>query len=145
MGTGKKKIEIEKIEDKTARMYIFSKRKKGIFKKIEELESLTGYPLAYVVFSSTKTPYTYGDVNSAIRRHFSSTICTKRSTSGMNSHDSSCDVDVVKNSLHGWVEGIDVEEYQNFNQLLMLKDQLEGTRKKIVSTDNSESFKAFFL
>ncbi|KAK6784412.1 hypothetical protein RDI58_017867 [Solanum bulbocastanum] len=125
MGTGKKKIEIEKIEDKTSRMYTFSKREKGLFKKNEELESLTGYPMAYVVFSSTKTPYTYGDVNSTIKRHFPSTICTKRSASGMNSHDSSCDVDAVisggslglkssstlqKNSLHGGVEGIDVEE-----------------------------------
>ncbi|KAG5595609.1 hypothetical protein H5410_036841 [Solanum commersonii] len=136
------------------------KERKDFSKEIEELESLIGYPMTFVVFSSTKTPYTYGDLNSAIRRNFPSTICTKRSISGINSHDSSSDVDVVvfggslglkssstpqKSSLHGWVEGMDVEECQNLNQLLMLKEQREGTRKKIVSTNDSESFKAFFL
>lgn len=49
-----------------------------------------------------------------------------------------------KNSLHDWVEGIDVEECQNLNQLLMLKEQLEGTRKKIICTDYSKLFQAFF-
>ncbi|KAG5595612.1 hypothetical protein H5410_036844 [Solanum commersonii] len=78
----------------------------------------------------------------------------------MNSHACSFDVDVVvsgrsfrlkssstlkNNSLRSWVEGIDVEECQNLNQLLMLKEQLEGTRKKIVSIDDSESFQDLFV
>ncbi|WMV37804.1 hypothetical protein MTR67_031189, partial [Solanum verrucosum] len=35
-------IEIEKITEKTSRMVTFSKRRKGLFRKIEKLESLTG-------------------------------------------------------------------------------------------------------
>ncbi|XP_015164376.1 agamous-like MADS-box protein AGL61 [Solanum tuberosum] len=154
MGTGKKKIEIEKITKKTARMATFSKRKKGLFRKAEELESLTSSRVTFVVFSPSDIPYTYGDVNSIIKKHFSSCNRSEISTSVMNSHHSSYDVSGESseskssstpkgNGLRGWVEDIDVEG-QNLNQLLMLKEQLEGTRKKIVSND-SESFQAFFM
>lgn len=113
-------------------MYTFFKREIGLYKKIEELESLRSYTVSSIVFSSTKTPYAYGDINSAIRRRFPRTICTILSTSGMNFHDSTSDVYFVvsarslvlkssstpqKISLHFWLEGIDVEEYQNLNQL----------------------------
>ncbi|KAK4713605.1 hypothetical protein R3W88_019512 [Solanum pinnatisectum] len=78
----------------------------------------------------------------------------------MNSHDFSSIVDVVvsgrsfglkssstpkNNSLRCWVEGIDIEECQNLNKLLMLKEQLKGTRKKIVSIDDSKSFQDLFV
>ncbi|KAH0731515.1 hypothetical protein KY289_002703 [Solanum tuberosum] len=73
----------------------------------------------------------------------------------MNSHHSSYDVSGESsgskssstpkgNGLRGWVEHIDVEGCQNLNQLLMLKEQLEGTRKKIVAND-SESFETLFM
>ncbi|XP_015164374.1 agamous-like MADS-box protein AGL23 [Solanum tuberosum] len=155
MGTGKKKIEIKKITKKTARMVAFSKRRKGLFKKAEELESLTSSHVTSIVFSPFDRPYTYGDVNSVIKRHFPSCIRPEMSTPVMNSHHSSSDVfgessgsklsSAPKgNGLRSWVEDIDVEGCQNLNQLLMLKEQLEGTRKKIVSTD-SESFQALFI
>ncbi|WMV11829.1 hypothetical protein MTR67_005214 [Solanum verrucosum] len=119
MGTGKKKIEIEKIMKETSRMVTFSKRRKGLFKKAKELESMTGSRVASVVFSPTGRPYTCGDVNSAIKQHFSttrcrelltsdcgdinfaikphfaSTRCMELLTSGLNSHDSDSDSDDV--------------------------------------------------
>ncbi|WMV11827.1 hypothetical protein MTR67_005212 [Solanum verrucosum] len=155
MGTGKRKIEIEKITKKTARIVTFSKRKKGLFRKAEELESLTSSRVTSVVFSPSDIPYTYGDVNSVIKKYFSSCNRLETSTSVMNSHHSSYDVSGESseskssstskgNGLRGWVEDIDVEGCQNLNQLLMLKEQLGGTRKKIVSND-SESFQAFFM
>ncbi|KAK6804850.1 hypothetical protein RDI58_002634 [Solanum bulbocastanum] len=155
MGTGKKKIEIEKITKKLARMVTFSKRKKGLFRKAEELESLTSSRVTSIVFSPSGIPYTYGDVNSAIKKHFSSCNRSEMSTSMMNSHQSSYGVfgessglkspsTPKGNGLRGWVEHIDVEGCQNLNELLMLKEQLEGTRKKIVSND-SESFEALFM
>ncbi|KAG5626287.1 hypothetical protein H5410_011505 [Solanum commersonii] len=171
MGTGKKKIEMEKITKETSRMVTFSKRRKGLFKKAKELEFMTGSRVASVVFSPTGRPYTCGDVNSAIKQHFSTTRCRELSTSdcgdinfaikphfastrcmelltsGLNSHDSDSDSDDVvfdvslgskssstpkRNGLRCWVEGIDVEQYQNLNQLLMLKQQLEGTRERLL-------------
>uniref|UniRef100_M1D9S6 MADS-box transcription factor 47 n=1 Tax=Solanum tuberosum TaxID=4113 RepID=M1D9S6_SOLTU len=92
MGTGKKKIEIEKITKKLARLATFSKRKKGLFRKAEELESLTSSRVTSVVFSPSGIPYTYGDVNSVIKKHFSSCNRSEISTSVMNSHHSSYDV-----------------------------------------------------
>ncbi|KAH0731514.1 hypothetical protein KY289_002702 [Solanum tuberosum] len=92
MGTGKKKIEIEKITKKLARMVTFSKRKKGHFRKAEELESLTSSSVISVVFSPSDIPYTYGDVNSFIIKHFSSCNRSEISTSVMNSPHSSYDV-----------------------------------------------------
>ncbi|KAM3290459.1 agamous-like MADS-box protein AGL61 [Capsicum chacoense] len=162
MGTGKKKIEIQKITKQTSRMATFSKRRKGLFKKAKEFESMTGSRVASIVFSSSGRPYTCGDVNSVIQMHFSgnsSSRCTEPSTSGLNSHHSNSEDVVVasgdssgsrwsstprKNGLRHWVESIDVEGCQNLNQLLMLKQQLEGTREKIASIEDSESFQALF-
>ncbi|XP_059310634.1 MADS-box protein SVP-like [Lycium ferocissimum] len=157
MGTGKKKIEIQKITKETSRMVTFSKRRKGLFKKAKELESMTGSRVASVVFSPTGKPYTCGDVNSAIERHHLGSSCLEPSTSGLHSHHSNSDVVVSGessgsrsssttrgNGLRDWVESIDVERCQNLNQLLMLKEQLEGTREKLSSMEDSESFQAFF-
>ncbi|XP_055814950.1 agamous-like MADS-box protein AGL61 [Solanum dulcamara] len=166
MGTGKKKIEIEKITKETSRMVTFSKRRKGLFKKAKELESMTGSRVASIVFSPTGRPYTCGDVNSAIKRNFStSSRCTEQSMSGLNSNhsnsDTSDDVVVVsggsssseskssstptRNALRDWVEGIDAEGCENLNQLIMLKEQLEGTRENIISIEDVESFQALFM
>ncbi|XP_004231250.1 agamous-like MADS-box protein AGL61 [Solanum lycopersicum] len=155
MGTGKKKIEIEKITKQTARMVAFSKRRKGLFRKAEELESMSSSRVTSVVISPFGKPYTYGNVNSVIKKYFSICIRPEISTPVMNSHPSSSNVSGESlgskssstpngNALCNWVEGIDVEECQNLNQLLMLKKQLEGTREKIVSKE-SESFQALFI
>ncbi|XP_010315464.1 agamous-like MADS-box protein AGL28 [Solanum lycopersicum] len=160
MGTGKKKIEIEKIIKETSRMVTFSKRRKGLFKKAKQFESMTGSRVASIVLSPTGRPYTCGDVDYAIRTHFSNSgRCMKLLiTDIMNSHDSNSSSNVVvygetsrskfssapkKNSLHNWVKRIDVEQCQNLNWLLMLKQQLEGTKEKI--GEDVESFKAFFV
>ncbi|XP_015081712.1 MADS-box transcription factor 23-like [Solanum pennellii] len=163
MGTGKKKIEIEKIIKETSRMVTFSKRRKGLFKKAKQFESMTGSRVASIVLSPTGRPYTCGDVDYAIRTHFSNSgRCMKLLITDMNFHDSNSDSNsssnvVVygetsrskssstpkKNSLHNWVKRIDVEQCQNLNRLLMLKQQLEGTKEKIA--EDVESFKAFFV
>ncbi|TMX02108.1 hypothetical protein EJD97_022594 [Solanum chilense] len=161
MGTGKKKIEIEKIMKETSRMVTFSKRRKGLFKKAKELESMTGSRVASVVFSPTGRPYTCGDVNFAIQQHFSSIRCMELLISGPNDDfdsdsglklydfDSDSGLKLLSNSkssgLRRWVEGIDVEQYQNLNYLLMLKQQLEGTREKIGSIEQLELFEALFV
>lgn len=151
MGTGKKKIPIERITNEKSRMVTFSRRRKGLFKINEEVESKTGSRIASVVFSPTERPYTYGDVDFAIQKHF---CRTKLSTSGMKSHQSNSDVVVTggsrssstpsKNSLRKWVERIDVEGCQNLNQLLLLKEQLEGTKENLGSIEDTQLFEAMF-
>ncbi|KAH0766572.1 hypothetical protein KY290_002516 [Solanum tuberosum] len=164
MGTGKKKIEIEKIIKETSRMVTFSKRRKGLFKKAKEFESMTDSRVASIVLSPTGRPYTCGDVDYAIKRHFSNSRCMELLMSDMNSRDSNSNSNFnsnivmygetsgskssstpKRNSLRNWVEGIDVEQCQNLNQLLMLKEQLEGTKEKIASIEDVEAFEALFV
>ncbi|KAH7569667.1 hypothetical protein ACOSQ2_013552 [Xanthoceras sorbifolium] len=60
MGTGKKKIEIKKIENAKARMVTFSKRRQGLFKKAHELAAITGSLVAVLAFSPAGKPFVYG-------------------------------------------------------------------------------------
>nr|XP_016508956.1 PREDICTED: agamous-like MADS-box protein AGL29 [Nicotiana tabacum] len=144
MGTGKKKIEIKQIMKETSRMVTFSKRRKGLFKKALELESMTGARVAAIVFSPTGKPYTYGDVYSAIDRHFSSSI-DPLSGSGDVCISGSRSTPPSRNGLRNWLENIDVQECENLNELLLLKEQLEGTREKLAFIEDSESFLALFM
>ncbi|CAH9111542.1 unnamed protein product [Cuscuta europaea] len=62
MGKGKSKILMKKIECLPARNVCFSKHKKGLFKKADELCSLfPGVKIAAVLFSPAGNPYMYGD------------------------------------------------------------------------------------
>ncbi|XP_004501639.1 MADS-box protein SVP-like isoform X4 [Cicer arietinum] len=55
----RKKITIKKIDDKTARQVTFSKRRKGLFKKAEELSVLCDAEVGLIVFSSTGKLFDY--------------------------------------------------------------------------------------
>merc|ERR1712166_1546414 len=56
---GRRKINIEFIEDKSRRHITFSKRKSGIMKKAYELSALTGTQVLLLVASETGHVYTY--------------------------------------------------------------------------------------
>lgn len=90
--TRKKKIPIERTTNEKLRMVAFSKRRKGCFKINEEVESKSGSCIISVIFSPTRKPYTYGDIDFAILKHFRS---MKLSLSGMNSHQSISNIIVV--------------------------------------------------
>ncbi|KAG0477999.1 hypothetical protein HPP92_012718 [Vanilla planifolia] len=49
----REKIQIKKIDNATARQVTFSKRRRGIFKKAEELAILCDAEVGLIVFSST--------------------------------------------------------------------------------------------
>ncbi|KAK4509414.1 Ubiquitin-conjugating enzyme E2 1 [Mucor velutinosus] len=57
--SGRRKIEIEYIEDKSRRHITFSKRKAGIMKKAYELSTLTGTQVLLLVVSETGLVYTF--------------------------------------------------------------------------------------
>ncbi|KAI9351810.1 hypothetical protein DFJ73DRAFT_624867, partial [Zopfochytrium polystomum] len=57
--TGRRKIKIEYIEDKSRRHITFSKRKAGIMKKAFELSVLTGTQVLLLVASETGHVYTF--------------------------------------------------------------------------------------
>ncbi|XP_051136111.1 agamous-like MADS-box protein AGL61 [Andrographis paniculata] len=60
MGTGRRKIAMEKIAKKSSLQVTFSKRRKGIFKKASELAILTGAEVAIVVTSPADKVFAFG-------------------------------------------------------------------------------------
>ncbi|KAI3892781.1 hypothetical protein MKX03_000885 [Papaver bracteatum] len=60
-GDGRKRIKIEKIKDKSRLQVTFSKRRKGLFKKANELSVLTGAQVALIAFSPAGKPYVSGN------------------------------------------------------------------------------------
>ncbi|GAU39514.1 hypothetical protein TSUD_68780 [Trifolium subterraneum] len=57
---GRRRIEIESVKDPNIRQVTFSKRRKGLFKKANELSILCGVEVAIVVFSPGNKPYSFG-------------------------------------------------------------------------------------
>ncbi|KAJ9170425.1 hypothetical protein P3X46_018532 [Hevea brasiliensis] len=55
----REKIQIKKIDNATARQVTFSKRRRGLFKKAEELSVLCDADVALIVFSSTGKLFEY--------------------------------------------------------------------------------------
>lgn len=58
-GMVREKIQIKKIDNATARQVTFSKRRKGLFKKAEELSVLCDADVALIIFSSTGKLFDY--------------------------------------------------------------------------------------
>ncbi|ESQ49676.1 hypothetical protein EUTSA_v10022229mg [Eutrema salsugineum] len=56
---GKQKIEMKVVETYADRMITFSKRKSGIFKKMNEIITLCDVEAAFMVFSQAGKPYTF--------------------------------------------------------------------------------------
>ncbi|XP_068667666.1 agamous-like MADS-box protein AGL15 [Aristolochia californica] len=58
---GKRKPEMKKIENRQALQVTFSKQKKGLFKKVDQLPILTGASVLVVAFSPAGRPFVFGD------------------------------------------------------------------------------------
>lgn len=67
----RQKIEIKKIDNITSRQVTFSKRRRGLFKKAQELSTLCDAEMALIVFSSTGKLYEYASSSMAkvLERH----------------------------------------------------------------------------
>ncbi|XP_068645135.1 uncharacterized protein [Aristolochia californica] len=61
MAMGKRKLEMKKIENRLALQVTFSKRKKGLFKKVEQLSVLIGASVLVVVFVPVDRPFVFED------------------------------------------------------------------------------------
>lgn len=55
----REKIQIRKIDNTTARQVTFSKRRRGLFKKAEELSILCDAEVALIIFSATGKLFVY--------------------------------------------------------------------------------------
>lgn len=62
-GMGRRKLEIKRIEDKSARQVTFSKRRNGLLKKAKELSVLCDLDIGVVIYSCRGKPYHYSNTN----------------------------------------------------------------------------------
>ncbi|GER55567.1 MADS box transcription factor [Striga asiatica] len=67
----RQKIQIKKIDNLTARQVTFSKRRRGLFKKAQELSTLCDAEVALIVFSATGRAFNYSSSSmmQLIQRH----------------------------------------------------------------------------
>ncbi|XP_075089662.1 MADS-box protein SVP-like [Nicotiana tabacum] len=67
----KEKIQIKKIDNATARQVTFSKRRRGLFKKAEELSVLCDADVALIIFSTTGKLFDYSSssMKEILERH----------------------------------------------------------------------------
>lgn len=67
----REKIQIKKIDNATARQVTFSKRRRGLFKKAEELSILCDADVALIIFSSTGKLFEYASssMKEILERH----------------------------------------------------------------------------
>ncbi|KAI3759298.1 hypothetical protein L6452_07005 [Arctium lappa] len=67
----RQKTQIRKIENLAARQVTFSKRRRGLFKKAQELSTLCDIDVALIVFSATGKLFHYpsSSMNQVLERH----------------------------------------------------------------------------
>ncbi|KAL8250488.1 hypothetical protein R6Q59_034181 [Mikania micrantha] len=70
MRMGRQKTQIRKIENLAARQVTFSKRRRGLFKKAQELSTLCDVDIALIVFSATGKLFHYpsSSINKVLER-----------------------------------------------------------------------------
>ncbi|CAK9163159.1 unnamed protein product [Ilex paraguariensis] len=66
----RQRIQIRKIDNLTARQVTFSKRRKGVFKKAQELSTLCDADIALIVFSATGKLFEYASSRVLARAFF---------------------------------------------------------------------------
>ncbi|XP_057426540.1 agamous-like MADS-box protein AGL62 [Lotus japonicus] len=72
-GNGRRKIEMKKITNPSSLQVAFSKRRSGLFKKVNELGILCGGESAFIIFSPSGKVFSFGhpSVDSVIQRYLS--------------------------------------------------------------------------
>ncbi|XXG86981.1 hypothetical protein AAC387_Pa11g1778 [Persea americana] len=72
---GKRKREMELVQDKQERIVTFSKRRQSLFKKAQELSKLSGCEIVIISFSGAGKAFTFrsSDFDDIISRYLSIT------------------------------------------------------------------------
>ncbi|KAL9452145.1 hypothetical protein AB3S75_008024 [Citrus x aurantiifolia] len=132
-GTGRKKIEIKRIENNSSRKVAFSKRRKGMFKKASELCRLCDAEIAIIVFSPKGRLYSFGDhvIDKFIEDEIVSDIHSSSSSSKEAIKENDCvteltgeeeDMHKEETELEFWweqsIEDLNMEELEKYKSCL---------------------------
>ncbi|KAI9111632.1 hypothetical protein K1719_017322 [Acacia pycnantha] len=139
----REKIQIKKIDNATARQVTFSKRRRGLFKKAEELAVLCDADVGLVIFSSTGKLFHYSSSSLkelVERRHLHSKNLSKLDQPSLelqlveDSNYSSLSKEITEKSrqlrrLRGEdLQGLNIEELQE------LETSLEAGLSRVIET-----------
>ncbi|KAK2986605.1 hypothetical protein RJ640_004361 [Escallonia rubra] len=139
MGTGKKKIEIKKRENKSSRMVTFSKRRQGLFKKAQELHNKTGVSIAVLVFSPAGRPYTHGhpSFEATVNKYYSSMTMSRPDATAAAVKEAGTDdngddkVDFDVGLCGSWLDSVKVDQYDDVRDLEALSKSLDEFRERL--------------
>ncbi|KAL8498593.1 hypothetical protein ACS0TY_021796 [Phlomoides rotata] len=129
---GRRKLEIKRIEDKSARQVTFSKRRNGLLKKARELSVLCDLDIGVVIYSCRGKPYHYSNTNSLteiLERYHSSVTkdsspptgdCNTQAQSSKYSEFPTCGelLQIVERDVEG--------DELSVNDIVHLEEQLEN-------------------
>ncbi|XP_044497530.1 agamous-like MADS-box protein AGL61 [Mangifera indica] len=160
-GTGRKKIEMKKIEKNSSRKVAFSKRRKGLFKKGCELCRLCGAMIAIIVFSPKGRVYSYGyPTADFVIKQFQSeadeenqyNVGDERGSISLP-HEENCETDCVSENsateeeeeneeVYWWeedIEGLELEELERRRACMEeLRDNMASSLEEIMERRFSE-------
>ncbi|OAY32168.1 agamous-like MADS-box protein AGL61 [Manihot esculenta] len=126
-GTGRRRVEIKKIQDKCSLLVTFSKRRTGLFKKLGEVCNLCGGEAAVITFSPAGKPYAFGapSADSVALRYLTESI-SAASSSGLDLPEAAA---VEEAEEKFWweqpIEELDMEELREYKAgLVGLKSNL---------------------
>ncbi|KAF9616197.1 hypothetical protein IFM89_028973 [Coptis chinensis] len=115
---GKRKIEIEKIDSKNKLQVTFSKRRKGLFSKAQQLCSLCNADIGIVVFSpSGKKLYSFSNSSSLdaiIDRYYNVNV-------------------VEKLDVQGWWQNIDTSKINSLDELRRVEMRLKNLKHDVLT------------
>ncbi|XWS33388.1 hypothetical protein CRYUN_Cryun22dG0078000 [Craigia yunnanensis] len=116
----REKIQIKKIDNATARQVTFSKRRRGLFKKAEELSILCDADVALIIFSSTGKLFEYASssMKEILDKH------NLRSKNLEKLEQPSLELQLVENSNHSM---LNMEVAEKSRQLRQMRgEELQG-------------------
>ncbi|KAI3937903.1 hypothetical protein MKX01_027830 [Papaver californicum] len=124
---GRRKIEIERIDDTNKRMVTFSKRRNGLINKAAQLCKFCS-DIVLIVFSPAGKPYTFNNSSLGvchIKSKNSSCIqqCRKKNHVVLGSdHDDSA-----------WWDNIDMEKLDSLEKLMSVRNSLEDLKQNLTA------------
>ncbi|KAK9080954.1 hypothetical protein Syun_031788 [Stephania yunnanensis] len=128
---GRRKIEIKAIEDNNKRQVTFSKRRKGLFKKAEQMCLLDEtMKMSLVVFSPAGKPFSFHhpSVDTVIDRFFNG-----QNPSDLISHDTRQSTDMkdgvsTTDAPRFWWEKVNMDKFQTLEDLTNFENELERVK-----------------
>nr|ABJ96369.1 dam2 alpha [Prunus persica] len=148
--TMRKKIKIKKIDYLPARQVTFSKRRRGIFKKAEELSVLCESEVAVVIFSATGKLFDYSSSSTkdVVERYQAHTNGVEKSDEPsvelqleIENHIRLTKELEEKSRQLRQIKGEDLEEL-NFDELQKLEQLVDASLGRVIETEGAELVEA---